>query len=149
MSECTEPECAAPAIAKGRCKRHYNLDYWAKYKGKQPPRVLKFCVHDTGCELPVVAQGLCDKHYRHTFYKAGPRGSRGKDRELQKAYGISLQQYNAMALQQHGLCAVCAQPPRNKYGLCVDHCHQTKRVRGLLCAGCNTALGTLERPAEW
>lgn len=30
----------------------------------------------------------------------------------------------------------------------VDHCHKTKRIRGVLCGNCNTAIGKLgENPA--
>lgn len=44
-----------------------------------------------------------------------------------------------MASRQRGGCAIC----REKKRLCVDHCHVSKKVRGLLCRECNIALGLL------
>lgn len=35
-------------------------------------------------------------------------------------------------------CAICKLPGDN---LCVDHCHQTGKVRGMLCCRCNTGIG--------
>lgn len=40
---------------------------------------------------------------------------------------------------QDGRCAICGK----KRKLCVDHCHDTGRIRGLLCRHCNMALGLL------
>mgnify|MGYP006921286330 CR=1 FL=1 len=63
---------------------------------------------------------------------------------LRQRYGMTLEDYDAMLEAQGGVCAICAKPPRGKSKgrrLYVDHCHDTKIVRGLLCAGCNTALG--------
>lgn len=42
-----------------------------------------------------------------------------------------------MFAEQDGLCAICREAPAQH----VDHDHDTKRVRGLLCFNCNGALG--------
>lgn len=54
-------------------------------------------------------------------------------------YGISHKEYDLMFKSQGGACKIC----RNEfdYRLHVDHCHNTGKVRGLLCRGCNTGLG--------
>jgi uncharacterized protein affecting Mg2+/Co2+ transport len=71
-------------------------------------------------------------------------------RHLMREYGITVEQYNAMEVQQGGVCAICKQPEtqeRNgvKYRLAVDHCHKTGKVRGLLCFKCNSAMGSFEK----
>jgi len=63
---------------------------------------------------------------------------------LQKAYGLSLAEYDALVSRQGGLCAVCEHPPRSGHRLHVDHDHQTGVVRALLCGGCNSALGLMD-----
>lgn len=60
-------------------------------------------------------------------------------------YGISKQQYEKMLENQNNMCAVCREkPPR-----CIDHCHKTGKVRGLLCHGCNSGIGHLEKENGW
>ncbi len=67
----------------------------------------------------------------------------GRRHRLKRLYGISLDEHDAMLQAQGGGCAVCGyQPDDDKY-LCVDHCHDTGRVRGLLCQPCNASLGLL------
>jgi hypothetical protein len=58
-----------------------------------------------------------------------------------------------MEEKQNGLCAICKKPSRliynkkrdewNREKLCVDHNHETGKVRELLCTQCNKALGQL------
>lgn len=64
----------------------------------------------------------------------------------------AVQAYADLFNQQNGLCAICNKPevkvdPQNNKvcALAVDHCHDTKRVRGLLCFTCNTNLGRFEK----
>ena len=60
-------------------------------------------------------------------------------------YGITRDEYRDRWLAQDGRCAVCRQPERSSRQslLCVDHDHQTGKVRGLLCSHCNRAIGRL------
>ena len=60
-------------------------------------------------------------------------------------YGLTVDTYKAMLLKQENKCLLCSREftdigdtePH------IDHCHTTGIVRGILCHGCNTALGKL------
>jgi hypothetical protein len=68
-----------------------------------------------------------------------------KNMELMRAFGISLDDYHKMLVEQNDGCAICGREEtvkRNKY-LSVDHCHLTNKVRGLLCDRCNRGIGLL------
>jgi hypothetical protein len=54
-------------------------------------------------------------------------------------YGLSPADFERMLIRQNFRCAVCRIRPADT--LCVDHCHVTGEVRGLLCRKCNTGLG--------
>jgi Recombination endonuclease VII len=58
---------------------------------------------------------------------------------LQRRYGISREEYAALLARQGGVCAICGKPAEKT--LCVDHCHSTGKIRGLLCRKCNFGLG--------
>ena len=68
------------------------------------------------------------------------------DKQMFKKYGISLSTYNRMFIEQGGLCAICNLPQKSTRNerLCIDHCHETGAVRGLLCDGCNRGIGLLK-----
>jgi hypothetical protein len=68
--------------------------------------------------------------------------SNNSGRRLGKLYGISLDEYDRMLEKQNGVCAVCSKPPNGRR-LHVDHDHKTGEIRGLLCSGCNVALGAV------
>lgn len=59
---------------------------------------------------------------------------------LKKDYGITREQFDAMLVAQGNACAICRTPRAQIRRLCVDHCHKTKTVRGLLCQYCNVGL---------
>lgn len=45
---------------------------------------------------------------------------------------------------QSGLCALCGEKPTVKFPAVADHDHTTGQLRGVLCRGCNSALGVIE-----
>jgi hypothetical protein len=60
-------------------------------------------------------------------------------------YKLSPEQYNDILMRQDSKCAICDEPPRGKRPLVVDHDHNTGKVRGLLCYGCNRAIAILDQ----
>jgi hypothetical protein len=75
-----------------------------------------------------------------------------RDYWLRKKFGIGEEDYAALFEKQGGKCAICGSdsPKGRKSGrggkvnnFYVDHCHQTGKVRGLLCNHCNRGLGLL------
>lgn len=59
---------------------------------------------------------------------------------IYQRYGLTKAQWEDMYATQLGLCAIC----RKREASAVDHCHESKKVRGLLCNPCNMILGILE-----
>lgn len=59
-------------------------------------------------------------------------------RSTVKRFGID---YERVAAAQGGGCAVCSSKPHPRKRLAIDHDHATGAFRGLLCDGCNRALG--------
>jgi hypothetical protein len=60
--------------------------------------------------------------------------------ELKIKYNLTLEQYEKMMQSQNGFCLLCG-GQGGKKALCVDHCHVTGKIRGLLCDLCNRGLG--------
>ncbi|MEV1050536.1 endonuclease VII domain-containing protein [Streptomyces sp. NPDC049887] len=67
------------------------------------------------------------------------RAIQGRQGHLKRQYGITEAERNVMNSLQTGVCVICpSAPPAH-----VDHCHETGRVRGVLCFNCNSAIGKL------
>lgn len=64
-----------------------------------------------------------------------------KSYQLQKAYGITLEEYDRLLTAQGNVCAICNGKQQGTRSLAVDHDHTTGEVRGLLCHNCNRAIG--------
>ncbi len=65
--------------------------------------------------------------------------------KIQRRFGITQEQYEAILKKQDGLCAICSKPQGSGTNqdkrLAVDHDHKTGKIRGLLCTNCNPGLG--------
>jgi hypothetical protein len=69
------------------------------------------------------------------------------DYSLRTKYGITLIERDAIIAAQ-GACPTCGNTDPGPRGWHVDHCHATGKVRGILCAQCNIALGNARESSE-
>ena len=63
-------------------------------------------------------------------------------------YGMTKTEFDVLLASQKGVCAICGGPPVGRRNLSVDHCHETGKIRGLLCGPCNTGIGQLKDDPE-
>ena len=84
-------------------------------------------------------------------YWSNPERARLKARKCQikRDYGITYEQYISMIKRQGGACSICGEQETvvtkgTLRKLSVDHDHVTGKIRGLLCTGCNQALGLFQ-----
>lgn len=98
----------------------------------------------------------CMKAYHKDWYSRNAPTVREKDAKRYKAwraespnaqaayrYGVPVEELDAL-YDAFSECMICGGPPVRDKRLCVDHCHETNRVRGLLCVKCNAALGHMD-----
>jgi len=86
----------------------------------------------------------CDKKRVAETYWKDP--SIYQNNHLKRNYGITLNEYNQMLVEQGHRCKTCGTTePGGKHGkFMVDHSHNNGKVRGLLCKSCNIALGEIK-----
>ena len=79
------------------------------------------------------------------YFKKNPDRSIGR-RWKDHGVNFTVEEYRDLFEKQSGLCAICKKS--SKINLAVDHCHETGRVRGLLCTRCNLGLGCFSDDPE-
>jgi Recombination endonuclease VII len=113
----------------GRCDRQRKLKFFSKSNNTP-------CGYSSWCKE---CNRNYDKENRERFRKR-------KEKEWRlREYGVTPEEFKCLRKKQKNKCAVC----KRKFGRTrwtkprIDHCHLTKKKRGLLCNRCNMALGLL------
>jgi len=73
---------------------------------------------------------------------------RNKVRIKAKLYGLTEKEYSDLIWFQENKCKICKTLFRETKHMHIDHCHETKKVRGLLCINCNNGIGHLRHSPE-
>ncbi len=87
------------------------------------------------------------KHFMIRKESGLPRHECEDCREIHKKYKINALEYESLFESQSGKCAICNSTFSHNHQngrptkLAVDHCHETGRIRGLLCSKCNLGIG--------
>lgn len=138
------------------CKVNYDKEYYLKNLEKKKLQCLKYS------KLHKEDKKEYDKNYKlnnqdKVNYHRKIRKAAGKScREARKSfikrkYNMSLEDYDALLIKQNYKCRICGNTEskhKNKM-LCIDHCHITGKVRGLLCHSFNTGIGNLRDNVEY
>jgi hypothetical protein len=156
-----------PRAGRRKCKRCRNV--WTRKKGERSVLCGRCETHCSRCDDELVIgknflqsndkarQFYCSKCTteirKFMWHTSDSRREKSRDNQLVSKYGITAPEYDAMLKAQGGMCWICQQPPKEGgRRLSVDHLHSVGenkrnprekrgRVRGLLCWGCNSALG--------
>jgi hypothetical protein len=69
---------------------------------------------------------------------------------LKNKYGITFDQYSVLLGAQGNACKICGSfsPGASKKYFSIDHDHQTGKIRGILCHGCNAGLGMFKEDTK-
>lgn len=89
----------------------------------------------------------CNRQEKKDYQLKHQRRNRAKWRgyQLKYKYGVTREQYDAMLKAQSNACAICGRDQSTmSKSMSVDHCHISKKVRGLVCQRCNVFIGYIE-----
>jgi hypothetical protein len=127
--------------------------YWRKYRENNKEMIINIEKKRRNTEKRKMWEKQYKEDNREKFKEADrirhklPKNiAKSKQRHLKQKYGISITDYNLLIQKQNYQCATCGTHEQNckRKVLCVDHCHKTGVIRGLLCHNCNVSLGLLK-----
>lgn len=128
---------------KIRIKRKENLEYADKIR-KRDREYQNSKYHEKREEI---------LRKRREFNEKNPEVVRSTN--LRKMYKMTIDEYEKMVKDQDNKCKICRMPEtaihqktKEIKRLSVDHCHATKKVRGLLCTRCNCMIGYARNSKE-
>lgn len=145
--KCTVEGCEEWRVGWGLCRLHYER---ARAENRPPilyeGRICGWCEGEIPATRPrdaIFCSKKCKQWSGNERQRQRPEsfGER-RDANLRIKFDLSREQYDALLAAQGGCCAICGtDKPGGRGAFCVDHDHETGRVRGLLCTCCNTGLG--------
>jgi len=142
---CKVDGCDDPHQGLGYCDKHHD-----RYIKTGDPLKELYCVQ---CNQQIDTENTSRRRYcsDKCWEKAQYWDRKEKYRSVQlKQYGLTVEQYEQMVIDQDNKCKICGKSEPGGYGKHwhVDHDHENGVVRGLLCESCNTGLGKFKDSPE-
>src|ERR1019366_1635613 len=130
---CRAKNCSRPVNAKGLCKSHYDM----RRLSDPEKRAIAIAQGRAWHAAHREEANARSRVYYHTVNK-----TRQADQLRLRKFGLTQANFDALLAEQGAACAICqSRNPRGRGTFHVDHCHDTGRIRGLLCTTCNSGLG--------
>lgn len=119
----------------GICKETKELDAFHNKKGAKDGKQSQCKV----CNIARVKTWQADNPEKHEANWKHTTANRDMFARKAKRYGLSVEELQKLMDKADGKCEICSREPVK--WLVVDHCHETLRVRGIICERCNQGLG--------
>lgn len=124
-------------------RRAYGAEY--RERNREKLRLYQKAYREANYEqVRATQKAWDDRNTAHKQAYAAAHYSANKAKKAAQArarnYGLTPEAYAALLERADGRCEMCREVLKR---ICVDHDHTTGAVRGLLCNGCNGALGRL------
>jgi len=132
-----------------KCEEIKDLKFFSKHKGKKDGLrshckecdKLSFIKQSKDPEFKIKRRDFMRNRRKNPEFKVREKVY-NRSTNFKRNFGITIEQYDEMFLTQNGNCLICGEnQSKFKRRLAVDHCHETKKIRGLLCDYCNPGLG--------
>lgn len=116
---------------------------------RELPLGLFYLRGDTGKPRVYCKKCIADKaRERNKTDKAKEANRQRSRKHILKSYGMTEEEFDTLLSSQNSQCKICKTdliPTGTREELvkiaCVDHCHNTGKVRGILCRKCNSGIG--------
>lgn len=131
-----EGDSAAPSKCCSKCKVNLPIAFYhAKKEGRYG--VTSICKECVKKYYELAETKRRNRLSKKKSYDKNP--VRHRAIRVKSKYGLTLADLDLMLVRQGGHCPICLDPLGPIYY--IDHCHLTKKVRGLLHNKCNLLLG--------
>jgi hypothetical protein len=167
MKLCILEPCPNEQETRGLCTKHYAYHRYHKtIDSVALPKIYKHYLSSVNPEEKIAICSTCgpteiatngvDKRYGNPQYYCKKKSTAknlkrriytfgdGDTIPFDEAVAARLRLYK----EQNGLCAICKRDEDTAGTLCLDHCHTTGEIRGLLCTDCNLGLGRFKDSPE-
>lgn len=130
-----------PKLTRGKLNCNTQEGFKVCYVCKETKPIHLFGVNNTRSDGLQTYCTKCAKEKQSEWY-------------YQRTHGLNLKERDALLETQNGNCAICGSHTEfqfkagkhtntGEYAV-VDHCHDSKKIRGILCGHCNTGLGAFK-----
>jgi hypothetical protein len=125
------------------CKKEKDLDLFSRDKYKKDGRQAE--CKDCNAEYYDKNKKRYHEAYRKRYLANTEEFLKNNaNRKYKHRYGITTEAKEKMIFEQDGKCLICQNAFQDTKDQNVDHNHETKKVRGILCNNCNKGLGLFQ-----
>lgn len=146
--ECLNCHLIKETEARGLCRACYFKEYYAKNKElisqKAKKRYRSGGKEEWETYYTINRERIVERQRQYREKNKAIINAKQNINYYRYKYGLSIEDVDKLIHDQENKCLGCQEEFTEILYPCVDHCHTTNKVRGILCNPCNMSLGILK-----